>query len=155
VLRTSALSISANSELQLNDNDLILDYTSATPLAQCRRSSIPPAAGGTWNGFGITSMSAKDNPSHNTTLGVMEASDYQAILGNPNYGDANFSGTVDFDDYVRIDVGFNTGLTGWSNGDFNGNGQVNFDDYVLIDIAFNTQGSVLSRPPGPGGIGKR
>ena len=54
-------------------------------------------------------------------------------------GDTNFSGTVNFDDYVRIDVGFNTHLTGWSNGDFNYSGSVNFDDYVLIDIAFDTQ----------------
>jgi hypothetical protein len=29
------------------------------------------------------------------------------------------------------------------NGDFDGNGTVNFDDYVLIDLAFNTQGAVL------------
>jgi hypothetical protein len=53
------------------------------------------------------------------------------------------SGSVDFDDYVRIDVGFNTGRTGWLNGDFNGSGSVNFDDYVLADIAFNTQGLPL------------
>jgi hypothetical protein len=29
------------------------------------------------------------------------------------------------------------------NGDFDGNGQVNFDDYVLIDLAFNTQSGTL------------
>jgi hypothetical protein len=52
---------------------------------------------------------------------------------------------VNFDDYVRIDTGFNTGLTGWLNGDFNYSGSVNFDDYVLIDIAFNSQNSVLRR----------
>ena len=46
---------------------------------------------------------------------------------------------VNFDDYSRIDNGFNTGRSGWLNGDFDGNGAVNFDDYSLIDLAFNTQ----------------
>jgi hypothetical protein len=52
---------------------------------------------------------------------------------------------VNFDDYVRVDIGFNTHLTGWLNGDFNYSGSVNFDDYVLIDIAFNTQSGTLGR----------
>jgi hypothetical protein len=60
-------------------------------------------------------------------------------------GDTNFSGTVDFDDYVRTDIGFNTGLTGWLNGDFDYSGSIDFDDYVLIDIAFNTQSGTLRR----------
>jgi hypothetical protein len=59
------------------------------------------------------------------------------------YGDADFSGTIDFDDYVRIDGGFNGGLAGWLNGDADGSGFVDFDDYVLIDLAFNAQGDVL------------
>jgi hypothetical protein len=44
---------------------------------------------------------------------------------------------------VRTDSGFNNHRTGWVNGDFDLNGSVNFDDYVLIDLAFNTQGGVL------------
>ena len=59
------------------------------------------------------------------------------------YGDADFNGKVNFDDYVRTDSGFNNHRTGWTNGDFDGNGSINFDDYVLIDLAFNTQGGVL------------
>ena len=59
------------------------------------------------------------------------------------YGDADFNGLANFDDYSRIDNGFSTNKTGWLNGDFDGNGSVNFDDYSLIDLAFNTQGSAL------------
>ena len=59
------------------------------------------------------------------------------------YGDADFNGMVNFDDYARIDAGFSTNETGWLNGDFDGNGSVNFDDYSLIDLAFNTQGSAI------------
>jgi hypothetical protein len=59
------------------------------------------------------------------------------------YGDTDFNGVVNFDDYSRIDSGFNGHKSGWLNGDFDGNGVVNFDDYSLIDLAFNTQGAPL------------
>jgi len=61
------------------------------------------------------------------------------------YGDTDFNGAVDFDDYSRTDGGFNNHRTGWLNGDFDGNGGVDFDDYSLIDQAFNTQTSPLRR----------
>src|SRR4029078_1514219 len=61
------------------------------------------------------------------------------------YGDTDFNGKVNFDDYVRTDNGCNNHLSGWLNGDFDGNGAVNFDDYVLIDLAFNTQSGTLGR----------
>jgi len=111
-------------------------------------------------------------PAHNTTLGVMEATDFWTINGNnanfdgintdstmilvkyTYYGDADFNGKVNFDDYVRTDSGFNNHKTGWINGDFDGNGQVNFDDYVLIDLAFNTQSGTLGHTrSGAGGGG--
>jgi hypothetical protein len=54
-------------------------------------------------------------------------------------GDADNNGVVNFDDYARIDNGFNNNLIGYANGDFNYDGVINFDDYALIDLAFNTQ----------------
>jgi hypothetical protein len=146
--------------VDLQDNALIL--SSAGPSSIGRVESLVRSArnGGTWDGPGVTSSAARDNPQRNTMLGVMEASEYKAILNDPDatfageaiddtavlvkytyYGDANFDGAVNVDDYVRIDTGFNTHRTGWSNGDFNHSGSVNFDDYVLIDTAFNTQGT--------------
>jgi hypothetical protein len=59
------------------------------------------------------------------------------IIATP--GDTDLNDTINFDDYVRTDNGFNNGLTGWANGDFDSNGVVNFDDYVLIDLFFNMQ----------------
>jgi hypothetical protein len=60
-------------------------------------------------------------------------------------GDADNNGVVNFDDYARIDNGFNNGLIGYTNGDFNYDGVVNFDDYALIDLAFNSQDRRLKR----------
>ena len=61
------------------------------------------------------------------------------------YGDTDFNGIVNFDDYARIDAGFNSGCTGWLNGDLDYNDVVNFDDYALIDLAFNSQAQTLAR----------
>jgi hypothetical protein len=45
---------------------------------------------------------------------------------------------------VRIDAGFNNNLSYWLNGDCDLNGSVNFDDYVLIDLAYNAQNGTLA-----------
>src|SRR5689334_9470265 len=60
-------------------------------------------------------------------------------------GDADHNGVINFDDYVRVDHGFNQHLTGWANGDFNYDGKVDFDDYVIMDLNFNQQDSSLNR----------
>jgi hypothetical protein len=60
-------------------------------------------------------------------------------------GDADTNGVINFDDYARIDDGFNNHRTGWANGDFNDDNVVNFDDYALIDLAFNMQNASLRR----------
>jgi hypothetical protein len=57
-------------------------------------------------------------------------------------GDATLDGKINIDDYVKIDTGIASGLTGWSNGDFNYDGKVNIDDYTtVIDANIGTQGS--------------
>jgi hypothetical protein len=162
VLFTSSLTVGTGATLDLNDNDMIVDYTSSSPAATIQGLINAARNFGAWDGTGITSTIAKGNTNHNATLGLLEAAEYGAatfdgqaldatmvLVKYTYYGDAQFNGRVNFDDYVRIDNGFNNHLTGWLNGDFNANGVVNFDDYVLIDLAFNTQSGIL----GPGGGG--
>ncbi|CAN5675533.1 hypothetical protein BH09PLA1_BH09PLA1_27490 [soil metagenome] len=160
-LVTKALSISAGGKLDLNDTAFILDYTGGSQLSAIQSLINSARAGGAWTGNGLTSSNAASANPKNTTLAAIEATDYQSIYGPgaqyagenldttavlvkyTYYGDADFNGVVNFDDYSRIDNGFSTGKTGWINGDFDGNGVVNFDDYSLIDLAFNTQGVPL------------
>jgi hypothetical protein len=155
------LSLTGSAKLDLNDNDLLLDYTGASQLAGIQNLINAARNGGDWLGNGITSSSARTNPSQNTTLGAMEASDYDSVYGSgalfggsdPDstavlvkytyYGDTDFNGFVDGDDYSRSDSGFNLGFGGWLNGDFDGSGSVDGDDYSLLDLAFNTQGPTL------------
>jgi autotransporter-associated beta strand protein len=146
--------------LDLNDNDAIL---SATPAADVQAQIRFARNNGPWNQPGITSSAARTQANHSTTLGLLSGAEYHSIVGAGGtfdgvafadtdvlvkytwYGDSDFNGRVNFDDYVRTDNGFNNHLTGWLNGDFDGNGVVNFDDYVLIDLAFNTQSGTLGR----------
>ncbi|MBC8106574.1 MAG: hypothetical protein H7Z14_08295, partial [Anaerolineae bacterium] len=132
--------------IDLNDNGLLLDYTGASPGAFVQSRINTARAGGAWTGSGITSSAAKNANPKNTTLGVLEASEFKSIYGPSAmfagetidstavlvkytyYGDVDFNGVVDFDDYSRIDAGFTNHRTGWLNGDVDGNGIVDFDD---------------------------
>jgi len=94
---------------------------------------------GAWDGPGITSSAARNRSPKNTTLGVIDSGASSVLVKYTYYGDSDFNGVVNFDDYARIDNGFSTNKTGWANGDFDANAAINFDDYSLIDLAFNTQ----------------
>ena len=149
------------SAIDLTNNDMIVDFANAADFSSVLQMLRNGRAGGAWSGIGITSATAAASPQHNVTLGILSATEYKSIYGAAAtfdgqtldntaalikftyYGDADFNGAVDFDDYVRADLGFNSGQTGWLNGDFDLNGEVDFDDYVLIDLGFNTQGAPL------------
>jgi hypothetical protein len=70
-------------------------------------------------------------------------------------GDADLTGSIDGDDYMRIDAGYSSGgaLTGYVNGDFDYSGSINADDYWLIDRNYSRQFSTTLAPgPIPGGV---
>ncbi len=160
-LITKAVSVNGTGKIDLNNNDMIVDYSGATALPLVQQLIQVARAGGAWSAGGITSTSARNANPQNTTLGALEAADFKSIYGAgatfanqtidttavlvkyTYYGDADYNGVVNFDDYSRTDAGFNQGKSGWINGDFDLNGVVNFDDYSLIDLAFNTQGAAL------------
>jgi len=161
LLKTAKVNIDLahGSMLDLNDNDAQLTNTTRSLVES---HVVSARDGGGWTGPGLGSTSARTQPDHATTLGVLQGSEYLAASGTNTfdgstvaaanvlvkytwYGDTDFNGRVNFDDYVRIDTGFNNHLSGWLNGDFDLNGTVNFDDYVLIDLAFNVQSGTLSR----------
>jgi probable HAF family extracellular repeat protein len=160
LLKVGAIATSAGGILDLNDNDM--QVTGGSTYEQVSAQIVSARNGGAWNGSGISSTAASTG-SNTTTLGILTGSEYQSVYGNGEpfdgspvapsdvlvkytwYGDADFNGKVNFDDYVRTDNGFNNHFAGWINGDFDLNGQVNFDDYVLIDLAFNSQSGTLVR----------
>ena len=172
VMYMTTVAVTPGGRVDLNDNDAIVDYTGVSTLAAVQALLNTGRGAGTWPAAGITSTAAKNNALHNTTLGAIESTDFKSVFGAgapfdgvtidttavlikyTYYGDTDFNGVVNFDDYSRTDAGFNSGSSGWFRGDFDGNGIVNFDDYSLIDLAFNTQGPALvGFRPGAGKAG--
>ncbi|MBC8106393.1 MAG: hypothetical protein H7Z14_07380 [Anaerolineae bacterium] len=160
VLRVGGLDMQGTGKIDLNDNDMIVG--ALTPRSTIVDMVRTGRNGGLWNGPGIISTAAKARVPKNTTLGVLSGAEYSSVGGNGTfsgqaytaadtlvkytwYGDTDFNGLVDFDDYSRIDSGFNGNRTGWLNGDVDSNGIVDFDDYSLVDLAFNTQSGTLRR----------
>ncbi|CAN5568523.1 hypothetical protein BH09PLA1_BH09PLA1_04620 [soil metagenome] len=150
--------VTPTTSLDLKNNDLVVvsgTYAGVTGLIANARN------GGAWNQPGLISSTAGAANPKNTTFCTLTGAEYTSVGGTTfdgftvvgsdvlvkytYYGDTDFNGQVNFDDYSRIDAGFNNNRTGWLNGDFDYNNTVNFDDYSLIDNAFNTQSGTLRR----------
>jgi hypothetical protein len=137
-------------------------YTGVTQLIANGRN------GTAWNGVGIVTTQSGAQSSNYNSIGIAKASDVlpatatatavwagQTITGSDTLvmftygGDATLDGKLNIDDYVKIDSGIASGLTGWVNGDFNYDGKVNIDDYTtVIDANIGNQNG--SYPTGGG-----
>ncbi len=165
VSRFGTISISSTGKLDLNDNDLIIDYGAGnTPIQainQLVKSGLTLLNG---NGYGIGSSLVDAQNTGGTMLAVVDDGDpliggtITEISGyaipNPGssvlvkytwFGDSNLDGTVDGSDYALIDTGFTSGnsLGGWVFGDYDYNGLVDSSDYALIDTGFISQTGFL------------
>ena len=156
LLQTTALDLGPLAKLDLNDNDLIYDYTgAASPLADVRTLIRYGWAEGPWIGPGITSTAAKNSVGRTTGLGYMEVADYKAIYGASAtfdgetidstavlvkytlYGDADFNRTVDFNDFLKLQNGFGGTNGSFAQGDFNYDGATDFNDFLMLQNNFN------------------
>jgi T5SS/PEP-CTERM-associated repeat protein len=158
VLRLSSISIDSagGSKLDLADNAMVIDYTSSSPRASIQSLLNIGAAGGSWNGNGITSSSAAGAAStlHKTALGYAEASSIFAsfpasFLGQSvdsttvlvRYtlaGDSNLDGVVNAIDFGALSSNFGGVGKLWTQGDFNYDGAVNSADFNLVAANFAT-----------------
>jgi hypothetical protein len=139
-------------KLDLNDNDLIIDYTGASPLNTIANQIKSGRAGGAWNGTGITSSAAASTP--HTALGYGEASvlglssfsgqsvDSTSVLVKYTYyGDADLDGDADGVDIGTWATNFTGELGGsgpkhWTDGDWDYDGDVDGVDAGLWAQAF-------------------
>ncbi|HEV8291198.1 MAG TPA: hypothetical protein VGP94_04725, partial [Tepidisphaeraceae bacterium] len=165
-LRLNGLTIAPTATLDLFDNDLIIQSTSAGKAALLTTINSLLKTGrnkGAWNGAGIGSTTAGSTNSHITTLGAIvndrgngttilsqlngQTVDANTILIKYTYnGDGDLNGIINADDYALIDTGYADRATakGFRNGDFDYSGSINADDYFLIDQAMSTPAAPLS-----------
>jgi len=144
-----SLAVTNSSKLDLNDNALVVDYTTTSPLAGIRSNILSGYANGLWNGVGINSTFAASTPTRG--LGYAEASDVgittsfrgQSFAGTDAVlvmytlkGDTNLDRTVtstDFNSFVSVGgYGVVNGTALWSKGDFDYNGKVNTIDFNFL-----------------------
>jgi autotransporter-associated beta strand protein len=155
-LTTPAISIdSANGGfLDMTDDDAVIDYTGATPIAAIKKLISVGWAGGTWTGLGITSTTAAGIAGtvgnfNKTAIGYADASavgigtfaggavDSTSVLIRYTFsGDANLDGTVNNLDFTALAQAFNSSGLFWQNGDFNFDGVVNALDFNAIATNF-------------------
>ena len=163
MLVTRSLSINDGGFLDLQNNDLVLDYSGASPLGTWNGSAYTGVSGlvasgydaGAWHGSGIRTSVADST----IELGVAEASlafniadaqtrlfdgqtvDASAVLVKYTYaGDANLDGKLDISDLGHLDFNLPIHTNGWFNGDFNYDGKIDISDYGMLDFMLPIQG---------------
>jgi Dockerin type I domain len=156
---TGTLAITGTGRLDLNNNALILDYPTSSPINGVRTLLASGANGGQWNGTGIDSTAANtaSTSGHPTALGYAEASQLSAstfggttldgtdvVVGYVFAGDANMDGTVSTADFMALANNFNYNGSSptWMKGDFNYDGKVNALDFNLLATNFGQTLSV-------------
>jgi hypothetical protein len=133
------LTLGTAGKLQLNDNDLIVHYSGASPESEIRQLVMDGMVAGSTRGiFSTLTSDAVFAIADSSEWGESDfngvAIDDTTIVGKYTYyGDANLDGKVTSDDYVAVDVGIGSGDS-WVQGDFNFSESVTSDDYVAIDV---------------------
>jgi autotransporter-associated beta strand protein len=142
-----SLSIAATGGLDLSNNELIIDYNGADPIASIAAYLKSGYAGGKWNGPGIFTSAAASEPGYGIgyadgTDGVVAGlSAGQIEIKYTLLGDANLDGEVNGTDFNIMATNFNKTVSGWDKGDFDYSGSVNGSDFVLLADNFNQYAS--------------
>ncbi len=157
------LSLGASGVLDLNDNDLVVNYSGATPFADLQGLVLSGYSAGpdstktgiisttSQNSGGATVLALFDNalagfPQWPPGSGNSIAAG--SIVGKYTYiGDTNFDGQVTPQDYTAIDANLGTIVdpgVAWFYGDTNFDGNIDATDYTGIDAALGLgQGNPL------------
>jgi hypothetical protein len=186
-IASAGLSISGTGVLDVGSSGLVIEYGNGTSpvgdlsFAQTARSypanSIQRYAqtginGLNWNGTGIISSFAENDPTGLTAVGVADENDLANVyptdytlagggngtwMGQPindtnnvlvrmtYYGDGNLDGVVNRFDVSALSQGYSglAGYVGWSDGDYNYDGQINKNDVSLLAASYVFQGAPL------------
>lgn len=123
-MQTTSLSVANGATFDLTDASLTIAYDGPSPyadlLAAIRDGRIITSNGGAF------------------AVGILQEATSAVRLRGTARGDADLSGSVDFDDLLTLAAHYGSEAPGdqtWQQGDFDYNGHVNFDD--LLSLASN------------------
>ncbi len=167
VVGGGGLSIDATSKLDLTDNDLILNYTGPSPIANVEAMVRAGYNGGNWQGNGITSSIVAD-PSANGryVLGISDNAERTAATQFSTFdgqsvddttifvkftyrADINLDGVVNVNDSFLFNGNYNEAapLAEWATGDQNYDGKHDINDSFLFNGSYNESLNNLGRSP--------
>ncbi len=154
VINTQTVSMTGSAVLDLTDNDMIIDYTGASPINGIIAILIGAYNGGAWNGPGIHSSVAAAGTS--TAIGYAEASSLftvfpatfagqsvdntSVVLKYTFNGDSDLSGNVNLADFNRLAANFGQSPRQWIHGNSNFDSAVNLADFNKLAANFGSTG---------------
>ncbi len=154
VLAVPALSVDAinNSRFDITDNNAIIDFTGASPIAQIGALVASGYAAGAWTGPGIMSSLAALDSVHAVGFGDAAALGIINFAGVPvdgeavllrytRYGDANLDRAVNLQDFNRLAAHFGMSGVFWHQADFNFDNIVNLQDFNRLAANFGLSAS--------------
>jgi hypothetical protein len=189
----SSVSISGAGVLDVGSGGLVIEYGSGTspvgdlsyaqtarnyPAGSLQRYAQTGFDNANWDGPGINSSYAKNDPTGLTAVGIVDENDLGVYptdytvadggtgtwMGQPindtnnvlvrvtYYGDGNDDGVVNKLDVTALSQGISglAGYVGWSDGDYNYDGQINKNDVSLLASSYVFQGAPLGDAITPG-----
>jgi autotransporter-associated beta strand protein len=147
--------ITAGGFFDVNNDHVIINYTSSAQVASIRSLLMSGYASGSYTGTGIDSSAAAAN--HSYALGYSDGAD-KVVTGLVSgqfeikytlYGDINLDGFVNGTDFGILAGNFGKNVTGgWEQGDFTFGGKVNASDFGLLASNFGktASGTAISLP---------
>jgi arabinogalactan endo-1,4-beta-galactosidase len=146
--------LSNSGTINLENNEMIENYTSTDPAASIRAQLISGYNGGLWNGLGLNSSAAAANPGY--ALGYADGAD-NVVAGLSSgqievkftiYGDADLDGAVTGSDFTILASNLGKSVSGWDQGDFDYDGVVGGSDFTLLvqNLGRTANGAAITLP---------
>ncbi len=144
--------------LDVNNNHLLLTYTSSDPIASIAAYIKSGYNNGHWNGPGIISSAAATNRDYG--LGWADGKDGvvsglssgQIEIKYTLLGDANLDGVVNGTDFSILAANFGKGLTNWDQGNFLYGPSINGSDFSALAANFGQGNSGADATVSPADI---
>lgn len=133
----SNLSIQGQGRLDVANDALTLKFTDVSTVRNYLTTGFNH---GNWDGPGLNSFTAANDPTHRTALGYAAGADGivvglaadSVLVRYTLAGDCNLDGNVDLSDYTAVVRNFGKSGAAWDQGDFNYDGTVGLDDYSAV-----------------------
>jgi arabinogalactan endo-1,4-beta-galactosidase len=147
-------SLSNSGTINIENNEMIENYTDTDPAASIRAQLISGYNGGLWNGAGLNSSAAAANPGY--ALGYADGAD-NVVAGLSSgqievkftiYGDADLDGAVTGSDFTILASNLGKSVSGWDQGDFDYDGLVGGTDFTLLveNLGRTANGAAITLP---------